>query len=153
MLVVLNQYTMQTSTMNNFFLYWIYKLVYVYGLMHWRIGWCIESTCRLTFTDPLTRWLCVESTCWLTFTNRCIDVLVGILNQHVGWRLLVHWRVGWYVESTSWLTITVLLKTVIADQLLHLVIKETKNKKLYLYYIISGIQLYNKKYHLKFNHF
>ena len=93
------------------------------GVLNRHVGW------RL-LTDALTCLLGVESTCWLTFTdaltcllvscidmfvdvywctdilvdyNWCIDVLVGMLNRHVGWRLLMHWRVGWFVESTCWL--------------------------------------------------
>ena len=101
------------------------------------ISWCIESTSWLMFmdwcidvlvgvlnrhvgwrllTDALTCLLGVESTCWLTFTDAltcllvscidmfvdvywCTDVLVGLLNRHVGWCLLVHWRVGYYAGS------------------------------------------------------
>ena len=81
------------------------------------ISWCIESTSWLMFMDWCIDW-CVESTCWLTFTNWCIDVfvvcwidmlvdvywctdvLVGLLNRHVGWCFLVHWRVVYYAGST-----------------------------------------------------
>ena len=119
-------------------MYWIDKLVDVYGLMHWFVSWCIELTCCLTFTDALTCWLCVESTCWLTLTNWCMDVLVSMLNQHVGWRLLMLWPIVWYVESTRWMTLTVLINAIIADQLLQLVIKRHKKKKLYVYYTFKA---------------
>ena len=55
-----------------------------------------------------------------------------MLNQHVGCCLLMHCRVGWYVELTCWLTITVSLNSIISDQLLHLVIKETKKETICL---------------------
>ena len=44
----------------------------------------------------------------------------------------MHRRVGWYVELTCWLTTTVSLNSIIADQLLHLVIKETKKETICL---------------------
>ena len=78
MLVVLNRHAMQTSTISYQLVYWTNKLVEVNGMMHWRVGWCVKSTC------------------WLTFTKWCIDLLV-VLNKHVGWHLLMHWSVGWCV--------------------------------------------------------
>ena len=134
----LTQYTTHVLTS---WLCWIDMLC---RLAQLEICWCIELTCCLTFTDVLTCWFCVESTCWLTFTSRCIDVLVGMLNHYVGWRLLMHWRVGWYVELTCWLTVTVLLNSIIADQLLHLVIKETK-KRNYKFIILFRAYTFIKK--------
>ena len=132
------------------------------SLMHWCVGLCAGLTCWLMFTDALTCWL----VCWIDMLvdyHGCIDVLVGMLNRHVGWLSLMHWRVGWYVELTYLLTITdalmywlvcwinmlvdyhwcidmlvgvlnrhavctVLLNVIVADQLLHLVIKRSKKK-------------------------
>ena len=67
----------------------------------------------------LTCWLYVESTSWLTFTNWCIDMLIGVLN----------WPANFW---------TVLLNAIVVDQLLHLVIKRNKKKKLYIYYIFKA---------------
>ena len=106
MLVVLNQHAMQTSTISNQLVYWVDKLVDVYGLMHWRVGWCVESTCWLTFTN----W-CIDLFvgCWIDMlvdVYWCTNVFVGVLYWHVCWRLLIYWRVGWFVESTCWLMFT-----------------------------------------------
>ena len=38
--------------------------------------------------------LCNGSTCWLIFTDWCIDVLVGVLDQHVGWHLLLNFALA-----------------------------------------------------------
>ena len=73
---------------------WVDMLVDVYWLMHWHVVWCFKWTCQLTFTDALTYWLMFESIFWLPFTEWCIDVLVGVLNRHVGWHLLMHGRFG-----------------------------------------------------------
>ena len=104
------------------------------------MDWCINvlvgalsrHVCWRLLTDELTCWLCVESTCWLMFTDaltcclvcwidmlvdyhRCIDVLVGVLDRHAN-------------------VCTVLLNAIVADQLLHLVIK--KQEKNYMFYYI-----------------
>ena len=59
----------------------IYMLVEVYWLMHGRVGWCVGSTCWLTFTIELAYqlmcWLCVELTCWLMLTLTCIKGVCG----------------------------------------------------------------------------
>ena len=86
-----------------------HMLVDDYWLMHWRVGWCVESTC------------------WLTFTDWCIAILFVVLDRHVFWRLLtdaltcwlvfwidmlvdvywlMHWCVGWCVESIYLLMFT-----------------------------------------------
>ena len=75
-------------------------------LMHWRVGCVLNRRVgwRL-LTDAWTCWLA----CWIDMlvdVYWCTDVLVGMLNQHVGWHLLMYWCVGWYVESTCWLTFT-----------------------------------------------
>lgn len=47
--------------------------------------------------------------CWLGVlvdVYWCTEILVDVLNWHVGWLLLMHWRAGWYVESTCCLTYT-----------------------------------------------
>ena len=93
------------------------------------IGW------RL-LTDALTCWLCVVSTCWLTFTDAltcwlvrwidmlfdshwCIDVLVGVLDRHAN-------------------VCTDLFNAIVAEQLLHLVIKKN-NKKNYIFITYSRL--------------
>ena len=113
MLVVLNRHAMQTGTISSQLVYWINKLVDVYGLMHWRVGCCVKSTCWLTFTDALTCWL----VCWVEMLidyHWCIGVLVGVL-------MFRHANVC-----------TVLLNAIVSDQLLHLVIKRNK-KKCYIF--------------------
>ena len=96
MLVVLNRHVMQTSTISNQLVYWINKLVDIYGLMHWRVDWCVESTCSLTFTNSLTCWL----VCWtyvLFDVYWCTDMLIGMLDWHVGWiNMLVDYR--WCID-------------------------------------------------------
>ena len=99
------------------------------GVLSRHVGW------RL-LTYALTSWLCAESTCWLTFTDAltycfvcwidmlvdiywCIDVLVGVLDRHAN-------------------VCTVLLNAIVADRLLHLVIKRSKKKKLHIYYIFKA---------------
>ena len=55
--------------------------------MHWRISWCVESTC------------------WLTFTDWCIGMLIGVLDWHVCWHVLTDALTCWLcAESTCWLT-------------------------------------------------
>ena len=138
-LFVSNLHAMETSTISKKLVYWIDKLVDVYGIMHWCVSWCVSRHIgwrllmhwRVGWYADSTSWLkmhqhvgwCVRLTCWLTFTNALtcwlvcwinmlvdyhwyIDVLVGMLNRHVGWLSLMHWRVGWYVESTGWFNIT-----------------------------------------------
>ena len=41
--------------------------------------------CRLA--QSVISW-CIEPTSWLRLMEWCIDVLVGVLSRHVGWRLL-----------------------------------------------------------------
>ena len=141
--------------------------------IHWRVGWCVGLTCWLTITDALTCWL----VCWINMLvdyDWCIDILVGMLNQHVGWLSLMHWRVRWCDGLTCWLTITnaltcwlvcwidmlvdvywctgvlvvmlnrhavctVLLNSIVADQLLHLVIKRNKKKTICSLHIQSWL--------------
>ena len=59
--------------------------------------------CRLA--QSAISW-CIESTSWLMFMDWCIDVLVGVLSRHVGWRLLMHWRIDWCIGFTCWFTFT-----------------------------------------------
>ena len=99
MLVELNRHVMQTSTISNQLVYRIDPLVDVYGLMHWRVGWCAKLTCWLTFTNALTYWL-VHWIDMLVHVYWYNDVLVGMLNRHVGWLSLIYWHDGWCAGST-----------------------------------------------------
>ena len=107
-------------------------------LMHWRVGCVLNRRVGWRWlTDAWTCWLA----CWINMlvdVYWCTDVLVGMLNRHVGWRLLMLWPIVWYVESTRWMTLTVLINAIIADQLLQLVIKRHKKKKLYVYYTFKA---------------
>ena len=134
------------------------------------LSW-INMRCRLA--QSAIRW-CNESASWLMFMDWCIDVLVYVLNRHVGWRLLMHWRVCWCVGLTRLLTFTnaltvlvamlnrhvddaywctdvltgildqhvtcnILLNAIVADQLLHLIIKRNKEKKNYMFITYSKL--------------
>ena len=104
-------------------------------LMHWRVCWCVGLTCLLTFTDVLTCWLTITDVlrCWLvcwidmlTFTN-ALTVLVAMLNRHIG-------DAYWCTDVLTGIlhqhvTCTILVNAIVADKLLHLIIKRNKEKK------------------------
>ena len=129
--------------------------------------WLCWMDMRYRLAQSAVSW-CIEWTSWLMFMDWCIDVLVGGLSQHFGWRLLIDALTCWLcVESTRWLRFTdamtcwllcwidmlvdfhwcidvlvgvldqhanvciVLLTAIVAEQLLHLVIK--RNKKNYIF--------------------
>ena len=82
------------------------------------ISWCIGPTSWLTFMYwCIDVCWCVKLVlidvlvvCWIDMLVDIywgIDVLVGVLDRHVGWRLLAYALTSWLcVESICWLTFT-----------------------------------------------